>query len=63
MYVCQFFPPSIIVVVVVVVAVVVVVVVVVLVTSQMTQGTRRPNQMEFKARPNIAEVEIEVISG
>ena len=23
-------------------------------TSQMTQGTRRPNQMEFKARPNIA---------
>ena len=22
--------------------------------SQMTQGTRRPNQMEFKARPNIA---------
>ena len=24
----------------------------------MTQGTRRPNQMEFKARPNIAEVKI-----
>ena len=24
------------------------------ITSQMTQGTRRPNQMEFKARPNIA---------
>ena len=23
-------------------------------TSQMTQGTRRPNQMEFKGRPNIA---------
>ena len=24
------------------------------ITSQMTQGTRRPNQMEFTARPNIA---------
>ena len=23
-------------------------------TSQMTQGTRRTNQIEFKARPNIA---------
>ena len=24
------------------------------ITSQMTQGTRRRNQMEFKAKPNIA---------
>ena len=25
-----------------------------IITSQMTQGTRRRNQMEFKVRPNLA---------